>query len=168
MTVRTPSIDEHPDLATLGLRYEEAAETPTAQVVEGLTLLTGLYLAISPWVVGFTSHNSLTVNNVFTGVTLAVLALCFATMFGRSHRIAWVAPVISAWTIFAPWLVSGPAPSIGAIVSNVIVGLVGLACTIAMMMLGKRRAGTASRRVPAVPTDPMRDQRQWPGTGGPA
>lgn len=168
MTVRTPSIDEHPDLATLGLRYEEAAETPTAQVVEGLTLLAGLYLAISPWVVGFTGHTSLTVNNVITGVALAVLALCFATMYGRSHRIAWVAPVIGVWTIVAPWLVSGPAPSIGAIVSNVIVGLVGLACTISMMMLGRRRAGMASRRVPAVPTDPMRDQRQWPGTGGPA
>ncbi|MBV1856718.1 SPW repeat protein [Catellatospora tritici] len=140
MTIRTPPIEDHPDLASLRLRYEEAAETPTAQVVEGLTFLAGLYLAISPWVVGFTSHSSLTASNVFTGVALAVLALCYATMYGRSHRIAWVAPIVSAWAIVAPWLVSGPAPSVGAIVSNVIVGLVGLACTIAMMSVGRRSA----------------------------
>ncbi|MEU8076704.1 SPW repeat protein [Catellatospora citrea] len=139
MTVRTPRIEDHPDLAELRLRYEEAAETPTAQVVEGLTFLSGLYLAISPWVVGFTSHTSLTASNVISGVGLAVLALCFATMYGRSHRIAWVAPIISAWAIVSPWLVAGPAPSVGAIVSNVIVGLVGLVCTIAMMSVGRRR-----------------------------
>lgn len=158
MTVRTPAIEDHPDLATLGLRYEEAAETPTAQVVEGLTFLAGLYLAISPWVVGFTSQSSLTASNVFCGVALAVLALCFATMYGRSHRIAWVAPIISAWAVVAPWLVSGPAPSVGAIVSNVIVGLVGLACSITMMSLGRRRAGTMTRR--EMLTEPIRDVRR--------
>ncbi|WP_144127888.1 SPW repeat protein [Catellatospora sichuanensis] len=158
MTVRTPSIEDHPDLAELRLRYEEAAETKAAQVVEGLTFLAGLYLAISPWVVGFTSHSSLTASNVFTGVALAVLALCFATMYGRSHRIVWVAPIISAWAIVAPWLVSGPAPSVGAIVSNVIVGLVGLACTLAMMSVGRRRAaGTAGLGASA---EPLRDGRR--------
>jgi hypothetical protein len=157
MTMRTPSIEEHPDLATLGLRYEEAAETPTAQVVEGLTFLTGLYLAISPWVVGFTGHSSLTANNIFTGVALAVLALCFATMYGRSHRIAWVAPILSAWTILAPWLVSGPAPSVGAVVNNVIVGLVGLACTVAMMSVGRRKADRAGLR---ASTESLRDERR--------
>ncbi len=158
MTVRTPPIEDHPDLAELRLRYEEAAETPTAQVVEGLTFLAGLYLAISPWVVGFTGQSSLTVSNVFCGVALAVLALCYATMYGRSHRIAWVAPIISAWVIVAPWLVSGPVPNVGAIVSNVIVGLVGLVCTIAMMSVGRRKAsGLTSIRTPA---EPLREGRR--------
>lgn len=156
MTVRTPRIEDHPDLASLRLRYEEAAETPAAQVAEGLTFLSGLYLAISPWVVGFTGHTSLTVNNVLTGVALAVLALCYATMFGRSHRIAWVAPIISAWTIVAPWLVSGPAPSTRAIVSNVIVGVIGLACTIAMMSMGRRGAHDTA----GLSADPLREVRR--------
>ncbi|GAA2374020.1 hypothetical protein Cme02nite_03000 [Catellatospora methionotrophica] len=157
MTVRTPRIEDHPDLAELRLRYEEAAETPTAQVVEGLTLLSGLYLAISPWVVGFDSNASLTASNVITGIGLAVLALCFATMFAGSHRIAWVAPILSLWAIVSPWLVSGPAPSVGAIVSNVIVGLVGLVCTIAMMSMGRRKVadaaeiGTAAQSYREVP-----------------
>ncbi|MEU8006832.1 SPW repeat protein [Catellatospora sp. NPDC049111] len=150
MTVRTPRIEDHPDLAELRLRYEEAAETPTAQVAEGLTFLSGLYLAISPWVVGFTGNSNLTASNIICGVALAVLALCFATMYGHSHRIAWVAPIISAWVIVSPWLVSGPTPSTRAIVSNVIVGLVGLVCTIAMMSLGRRRvADTAGLRASA-------------------
>jgi hypothetical protein len=52
-TERPLSIEEHPDLAALRLRYERAAETRVAQLVDGLTFLAGLYAAVSPWVAGF-------------------------------------------------------------------------------------------------------------------
>lgn len=143
----TPAIEEHPDIAAMRLRYEQAAETPTAQAVDGLTFLTGLYLAMSPWVVGFSDHSSLTANNLFTGIAVALLALGFASAFGRTHGIAWVAPVIGVWTAVAPWIVSGPAPSTAAVINNVAVGLLCVLFTLGTLSVGMRGlSGSASKR----------------------
>lgn len=139
MTASSPAIEQHPDIAALRLRYERVAETPTIQVADGLTFLSGLFLAMSPWVVGFTSHSGLTAINLMSGVTIALLAFGFASAYGRTHGIAWVAPIIGAWTIAAPWLVSGPTPSTSAIITNVIVGALCVLCTLAMMSMGMRR-----------------------------
>jgi hypothetical protein len=139
MSLKTPAIEEHPDIAALRLRYEQAAETPTAQAADGLTFLAGLYLAMSPWVVGFTDHSGLTANNLFTGIALALLALGFASAFGRTHGIAWVAPVIGVWTVIAPWLVSGPTPETAAIINNVAVGLLCVLFSLGTMSVGMRR-----------------------------
>ncbi|WP_268895712.1 SPW repeat protein [Nocardia sp. CY41] len=46
---------------------------------------TGLYLAISPWVVGFDGLSTLTVNNLVCGIALAMVALGFASVYGRTH-----------------------------------------------------------------------------------
>jgi polyisoprenyl-teichoic acid--peptidoglycan teichoic acid transferase len=54
-------------------RYEQLAETPMAQASDGLAFMGGLYLAMSPWVVGFTDHSALTMTNVFVGITVALL-----------------------------------------------------------------------------------------------
>ena len=135
-----PAIEQHPDIAALRDRYDRAAETPTAQLVEGLTLLTGLYLAMSPWVVGFTGDSgSLTASNLFSGVAVALLALGFASAYGRTHGIAWVTPVIGAWTIVAPWLVSGPTVDNSAITSNVITGALVVLFGLGTLMMGMRR-----------------------------
>lgn len=135
-----PAIEQHPDIAALRARYDRAAETPTAQLVEGLTLLTGLYLAMSPWVVGFTGDSgSLTASNLFCGVAVALLALGFASAYGRTHGIAWVTPVIGVWTIVAPWLVDGPTPDNAAITSNVITGALLTLFGLGTLMMGMRR-----------------------------
>lgn len=140
-TPRTPTIDEHPDITALRARYDRAAETPTAQAVDGLTLLTGLYLAMSPWVVGFTGDSpALTASNLFCGVAAALLALGYASAYGRTHGITWVTAVIGAWTIIAPWLVSGPTPDGDPITSNVIAGALLVILSLGTMMVGMRPA----------------------------
>jgi hypothetical protein len=152
MTTETPgthAIEEHPDITALRLRYEQAAETPTAQIADGLTFLGGLYLAMSPWVIGFTDHSSLTANNLFTGVALAMLALGFAAAYERTHGIAWVAPVIGLWTIVAPWVVSGPTPDTDAMVSNIVVGVLCVLFSMAAMSVTMRPAGARARGFPA-------------------
>lgn len=53
--------------------------------------LAELYLAISPWVIGFNPLATLTGNDLIVGVALAVLALEFACASGRTHSIAWIA-----------------------------------------------------------------------------
>ncbi|GAA4451487.1 SPW repeat protein [Phytohabitans houttuyneae] len=134
-----PAIEQHPDIAALRARYDRAAETPTAQLVEGLTLLTGLYLAMSPWVVGFTDHGGLAASSLFSGVAVALLALGFASAYGRTHGIAWVTPVIGVWTILSPWLVSGPTADASAVTSTVIAGALAVLFGLGMLTMGMRR-----------------------------
>jgi hypothetical protein len=138
------TIDEHPDIMSLRDRYAAASDRPMAGLIEGLCLLTGLYLAISPWVVGFTGggFTSLRVTNLVVGLALAVLAMGFGSVLERTHGLGWVAIAIGAWTIVAPWVVSGSADTTKTIVNNAIVGGVACLLGLATMAMGlmKRKA----------------------------
>jgi hypothetical protein len=128
MAAGATGIEHHPDIAALRARYEMAAENPAAHVMDGLMFLTGLYLAISPWVVGFRGRGlgNLMVNNLIVGIALAVLAVCLASAHGRTHGVTWVAPLIGVWTIIAPWVMSGHVATTRTIWNNVITGAVAL------------------------------------------
>jgi hypothetical protein len=134
-------MEGHPDILELRARYDRAAETMSAHAVDGLTFMSGLYLAISPWVVGFNGRTTLTVNNLLTGIAVTLLAVGLASAYGRTHGVAWVTPLIGVWTIIAPWVVSGNPVTTSMILSNVITGaaivVFGLAAT-AMGMLLRR------------------------------
>ncbi|MET9587738.1 SPW repeat protein, partial [Streptomyces sp. NPDC006539] len=71
-THRAP-IEEHPDLVELRARHERAAATPRAQMIEALALITGLYLAASPWITGFNGFTTLAVNNLIVGIAYMLL-----------------------------------------------------------------------------------------------
>lgn len=124
MATQHSRIEQHPDIMELRTRYAQASARPIAQATEGLGLLTGLYLAISPWVVGFNTSTTLTVSNLVTGLALAILALGFGSVYERTYGMGWVAGVIGVWTIISPWVVSGAPTTAGVIVSNVITGAV--------------------------------------------
>ena len=135
----TEAIELHPDIAGLRARYEAVAETPTARAVDGLTFMAGLYLAISPWVVGFNHITTLTANNLIVGIALALLAFGFASAYGRTHGITWVAPLLGVWTIIAPWVVNGGVASTASIVSNVVIGVIAVLLGACAMSLGMGR-----------------------------
>jgi hypothetical protein len=135
----TEAMRLHPDPVELRATYEAAAETPVVRVVEGLTFLTGLYLAISPWVVGFNRFPTLTANNLIVGVALAMLALGFASAYGRTHGISWAAPLIGVWTIIAPWVVSGHVVTTATAWSNVVTGAVAVLLGLGAMSIGMSR-----------------------------
>ncbi|RMI30438.1 SPW repeat protein [Nocardia stercoris] len=139
----------HPDIVELRAKhekYELAAEKPTAQVVTGLTFLTGLFIAASAWIVGFTRFPTLTVNNLIVGVATAVLALGFASMYGRFHGIGWVAPLLGVWMIITPWVVSGDVARTSTIWTNVVTGVLALLLGLASMTVGMRRITMNTRR----------------------
>jgi hypothetical protein len=133
-THSTSQIDRHPDLMALRGQYAEASAKPMAGLIEGLCLLTGLYLAISPWVVGFDNFTSLRVSNLITGIALAVLAMGFGSALERTVGLGWVAIAIGAWTIVAPWVVSGSADVTKTITNNAITG--GVACLLGLATMG--------------------------------
>jgi SPW repeat len=142
-------MEQHPDIAELRARYDRVAETTSAHMLDGLTFLSGLYLAISPWVVGFHGRTTtLTVNNLITGIAVTLLAIGFASAYGRTHGVAWVVPLLGLWTIIAPWVVRGASRDMGTILNNVIIGalifLFGLGAA-AMGMMSKRNQEMPSR-----------------------
>lgn len=133
------SIERHPDIAELRSRYDMAAEKPAVHLLDGFAILSGLYLAASPWIVGFMGRtHDLRMNNLITGIAVTVLALGLAIANGRTHGVAWTMPLIGAWTIIAPWVILGTAVTGGTILSNVIVGglivLLGAAAMVLQVM----------------------------------
>jgi hypothetical protein len=146
-----PSMAEHPDLVDvkrahdlreLRERYERASETPSGQLVEGLIMLSGLYIALSPWIVGFTGP--LQINNLVIGLAVAALGFGFAVDYGSTHRLAWVCPVLGAWTIVALWAVTGATRTTGSVLSNIIAGAVVLLCGLAILGIGTGRVGRST------------------------
>jgi SPW repeat-containing protein len=148
-------IDTHPDLVALRERYAVASARPTTGVIEGLCMLTGLYLAISPWVIGFQgTAPALRVSNLITGLALAVLGMGFGSVLERTHGLGWVASAIGVWTIIAPWVVSGNESVFKNVMNNSWVG--GVACALGLATMGiglmKRRSDASSRRRSAATT----------------
>lgn len=123
MATAHASIDQHPDILALRANYERAAESMTAQGTFGLTFLTGVYAALSPWFVGFESFGRHAVNALIVGITVAVLAMCFGSALDRTHGMTWTLPVLGVWFAISPWLFGG-SPTTGMIWSHVIAGVV--------------------------------------------
>ncbi|MGI5400754.1 SPW repeat protein [Streptomyces sp. CA-135486] len=153
-----PSIEQHPDLAEMRSRFERMTTTPRAQAIEALALLTGLYLAASPWIVGFNGLSTLAVCNLITGAAYCLCMGGFGSAYERTHAMAWCAIAIGAWTIVSPWVVAGNVDITRTIVSNVIVGAVALLLGLAMAAMDVRRStGMAARGARGdMNLDPMR------------
>jgi hypothetical protein len=116
------SIDHHPDLLALRANYERVAESTSAHVTFGLALLTGLYVAASPWIVGFSATASLATSDLIVGIAVAFLAYGFATALDRAHGMTWTLPVLGVWVIVSPWVLPGVALTAGMLWSNVVAG----------------------------------------------
>lgn len=117
------SIDHHPDLLDLRARYERVAESMTAHFTFGLALLTGLYVAASPWIVGFGGTTSLATSDFIAGIAVAFMAYGFATALDRAHGMTWTLPVLGVWVLISPWVVSGVAVTTGMVWSHVVAGV---------------------------------------------
>ncbi|MFK4148848.1 SPW repeat protein [Streptomyces sp. NPDC004065] len=130
----------HPDIIAMRERHEMAertASTPKAQAIETLALLTGLYLAASPWITGFNGLSTLTVNNLIIGIAYALLMSGgFGRAYDRVHSMAWAACVLGLWTIIAPWAVAGDVSTTKTVVNNVIVGVIALLLALVAASIG--------------------------------
>ncbi|MCP2328745.1 VIT1/CCC1 family predicted Fe2+/Mn2+ transporter [Hamadaea flava] len=135
----TISIERHPDIVALRQKYEQVNETWAAHVVTGLVLLSGLYLAISPWVVGFQSLAPLAISNIATGAVLVALACGLTASFERWHGVTWVIPVLGIWAFVSPWVIRGTVNTTPAVASNVSVGAVTAVLGAATLYLSMRR-----------------------------
>lgn len=107
------SIDQHPDLLALRASFDRAAESTIAHFTFGLALLAGLYVAASPWIVGFSATRGLPTCDLIVGSAL-----------DRTHGMTWTLPVLGVWVIFSPWVLPGVAVTAGMMWSHIIAGAV--------------------------------------------
>ena len=114
MTTAHTSIDQHPDILALRASYDRAAESMAAQAAFGLTLLTAIFVALSPHIVGFDAFTRLPANDLIVGITVAVL--------DRTHGMTWTLPVFGVWLFASPWIFVA-SPTAGMIWLHVICGL---------------------------------------------
>ena len=134
----TMSMADHPDILALRERYEEMAERGSAQFVQGLLIMAGLWAAISPWVVHFRARSTaLAISDLIVGLALALLAFSYSTAYSRSHRIAWITPLLGVWLIITPWVIQHVNPDAGTMASNVATGAVICVLGLAAAALGK-------------------------------
>jgi hypothetical protein len=143
-TSRHSGMAGHPDEVEMRERYARLTEGRRGKMLEGLVMMTGLYMAISPWVIHFHRGNtSLTVNNLILGITLAAIGLGLAMVPERAHSLSWLLVPLGIWMIISPWVVSaGHGARTGVVANNVVIGaitmLLGLA---ALAMMGMRHGG---------------------------
>ncbi|HZE33393.1 MAG TPA: SPW repeat protein [Actinoallomurus sp.] len=135
---------EHPDAAEMRERYARMTGGRRVEMMEGLVMLTGLYLAISPWVVHFSSaYPNMMVNDLVLGLALAAIGLGLVLFPERALGLGWMLVPIGIWLIISPWVATTThsAPK-GIIWTNVVVGA--LACVLgaatAAMALTRRRS----------------------------
>jgi hypothetical protein len=148
------TMESHPDIVDMRerlARAERAATTQQGQALEALAMVTGLYLAASPWIAGFNGFSTLAVNNLITGIAYAFLLSGFGHAYERTHARAWAAALLGVWTIVAPWVVAGNVDTTRTVVNNVIVGILGLLLALAAAaaaMKTDRSRGARSARMP--------------------
>jgi hypothetical protein len=130
----------HPDLIELRRRYDAASASPIAECAAGLAFLGAVFLAASPWIVGFSTLTAITVSNLITGGALAVLVIALAAAYGRLHGLTFVVPAIGIWTLVAPWVIAGTMDTTRTIWSDVCAGGAIVVFGLIMLAVGFLRA----------------------------
>ena len=155
MSSQTHPIEQHPDLVAMRAASEDAATLPVGQAVETASLLAGLYLAASPWIVGFhATSRGLTVNNLITGLVLVALALGVVPAYERTHSLGMAAAAIGVWTMIAQWVIQSTSTDAGVIASNIVIGAVIFLCAMATLGQGAGRDLRYRRAAAAGPVAP--------------
>ncbi|MFE2721245.1 SPW repeat protein [Kitasatospora sp. NPDC059327] len=147
MSTQIPmGMEHHPDIVELREHYERVTLTPRAQAVEALAVLAGLFLAASPWIVGFTAFSTLTVTCLIVGLAYCVLMAGYGSAYERTHARAWAATLLGAWTMLSPWVVSGEVDRGKNIVVCLITGAVMFLLGLAAISMATMTSNGASMR----------------------
>jgi hypothetical protein len=138
---------DHPDVLEMRERYERISASPPTVITDGLLLLAGVWLAISPFVVHFRDiAPNVAQNNLLIGLVVAAIGLALSMTPRSMLRLSWAAALIGVWVIVSPWVIQQSTVQLGIILTNVITGgvivLLGLAGAVIGMAAtrGPRRA----------------------------
>ncbi|MFI9344728.1 SPW repeat protein [Streptomyces sp. NPDC052773] len=134
-------ISSHPDVSEMRARYDRVLGGRDVALVDGPVFLLGLYCAVSPWIVHYTtSQPNLVPHNLIIGIAIGLLALGFTRAPERMYGLSWACCALGVWMIVSPWVV-GDGPDAGVIWNNIIIGALAV-------VLGMVCAATAAKSAP--------------------
>ncbi|MHB9864094.1 SPW repeat protein [Streptomyces sp. YIM S03343] len=135
----------HPDVTEMRARYARVlGGGRDVPLVDGPVFLLGLYCAVSPWILHYTtSQPPLVTHNLVVGIAICLLALGFTRDPARMYGLSWAMSAVGVWMIIAPWVV-GSSPDAGVAVNNIIIGALAI-------LLGLICAATSARRTSTTP-----------------
>lgn len=133
----------HPDAPEMRARYDRVLGGRDVALVDGPVFLLGLYCAMSPWILHYTtSQPSLVSHNLIAGIAIALLALGFTRAPERMYGLSGAMCALGIWLIVSPWIV-GQNPYAGVIWNNVVIGALTLALGTVCLVTAAR---SSSRR----------------------
>lgn len=112
-------------------------------IAEGLVLLSGLYLIVMPWVVGYGDLAQLVLSDMVVGLALSLLAVGHVMAFDRMRALSWVIPVLGLWAVLSPLAIysqGDPQPTTTAWLHNSIGGGVALVAGVVVTVMAVRRS----------------------------
>ncbi|MCP3768242.1 MULTISPECIES: SPW repeat protein [Streptomyces] len=128
-------ITSHPDAPEMRARYDRVLSGRDVVLVDGPVFLLGLYCAVSPWILHYTtSQPALAPHNLIVGIAIGLLALGFTAAPTRMYGLSGAMCALGVWMIVSPWIV-GTDPDAGVVWNNVVIGaltlLLGIMCVVA-------------------------------------
>ena len=94
----------------------------------------GLWLAVSPWVMGYSAHDAPTANAAFLGLILALASHFEAS--SDETAVHWLILATGAWLVAAPF-VFGFAGAAAAAGNSIVVGIAAAGLAASALGLGK-------------------------------
>jgi hypothetical protein len=119
------------------MAYPAETHRRTHRALNGVTLFAGLWVFISPFILGLTTLDGPMLNFMIIGAAVALFALMRLVRPDRFEPLSWTNAILGAWLIIAPF-VTGYAFLVLATWTSVILGLVILVCAGASLMLTRR------------------------------
>ena len=128
-------ITSHPDVSEMRARYARMLGGRDVALMDGPVFLLGLYCAVSPWILHYTtSQPALVTHNLIVGIAIGLLGLGFTAAPARMYGLSWAMCALGVWMIVSPWIV-GESPDTGVVLNNIIIGalavILGLLCAVA-------------------------------------
>jgi hypothetical protein len=110
---------------------EKFWSTLSRQWQDTVNVVLGLWLIVSPWVLGYAVQTTPAWNAYVLGVVIAVAAVAALVSFHAWEE--WVNVALGAWLVVSPWIL-GFAASTTALWNQIVVGIIvgGLALWSAM------------------------------------
>jgi len=105
----------------------------------GINVLAGIWLIISPWVLGFGPHPAAIWNTVILGIVVLLFAL--SAMSSIYSGPSWWNVLFGIWLIIAPWVLGFAylsTATTNSVVLGIIVGILGLVAASLKAAPGRR------------------------------
>jgi len=89
---------------------QELVHERRVRVFDGVNALLGIWLIVSPFIVGAPAQSVATSGQIVGALTLVLAIVRVA--YRRTTAASWALVVLGAWTIMSPWVLAQPSPDI--------------------------------------------------------